>query len=256
MTQPKRRRRLSQAIAKLSGAALSASGIEFEELQNRIGYRFRDRGLLEHALTHRSRAAEDASGGVADNESLEFLRRRRPGPRGGRHALPQVSRIRRGAEVKDQGVGRFPPRRSRGTQNRSSWASTCCWGGGKRRRAAGSSKRCWADAYEALIAALYLDGGLPEAAAFLERELNDAIEAGASQTVVGHDYKSALQERLQALGSPLPEYRVAAEAGPDHRKMFTIEVAVAGEILGGATGKAKKEAEQEAARLALLKLET
>jgi ribonuclease-3 len=95
---------------------------------------------------------------------------------------------------------------------------------------------------------------MPAAAAFLERELTDAIESGAGETVVGQDYKSALQERLQALGQPLPEYRVAAESGPDHRKEFTIDVVVAGEIVGTASGKAKKEAEQEAARLALERL--
>jgi ribonuclease-3 len=113
-----------------------------------------------------------------------------------------------------------------------------------------------ADAYEALIAALYLDGGLPAAATFLERELEAAIAAGAHHDAVGPDYKSALQERLQASGRGLPEYRVAAQSGPDHRKVFTIEVVVSGEILGTATGKAKKEAEQEAARLALLQLQT
>ena len=111
-----------------------------------------------------------------------------------------------------------------------------------------------ADAYEALIAAVYLDGGLPAAAAFLERELSDAIEEGAGQSVVGQDYKSALQECVQALGRSLPEYRVAAESGPDHRKVFTVEVIVEGETLGSATGKAKKAAEQEAAKLALDKL--
>ena len=113
-----------------------------------------------------------------------------------------------------------------------------------------------ADAYEALIAAVYLDGGLPAAAAFLERELSDAIEEGAGQTVVGQDYKSALQERVQAQGRPLPEYRVAAESGPEHRKVFIVEVVVSGETLASAAGKAKKAAEQEAARLALLQLES
>ena len=69
------------------------------------------------------------------------------------------------------------------------------------------------------------------------------------------DYKSALQERLQALGHPLPEYRLSGSEGPDHRKTFSIEVVVNGEVLGTATGRAKKEAEQEAARLALLRLD-
>ena len=105
-----------------------------------------------------------------------------------------------------------------------------------------------ADGYEALIAAIYLDGGLEAAAAFLLRELKDALDEGSAQTFA-QDYKSALQERLQALGRPLPEYRVSGEAGPDHRKTFSVEVVVSGEVLGTATGRAKKEAEQEAARL-------
>ena len=82
-----------------------------------------------------------------------------------------------------------------------------------------------ADAYEALIAAIYLDGGLEAAAAFLKRELKDSIDAGSAQTLV-RDYKSTLQERLQAIGRPLPEYRVSGEAGPDHRKVFNVEVVV------------------------------
>ena len=60
---------------------------------------------------------------------------------------------------------------------------------------------------------------------------------------------------MQALGRPLPEYRIAGEAGPDHRKIFSVEVVVAGEVLGAASGRAKKEAEQEAARLAIARLE-
>jgi ribonuclease-3 len=110
-----------------------------------------------------------------------------------------------------------------------------------------------ADAYEALIAAIYIDGGLEAAATFLRRELKEALDAGSAQTVA-RDFKSALQERLQALGHPLPEYRISGEEGPDHRKIFAVEVVVAGEVFGMATGKAKKEAEQEAARLALEKL--
>ncbi len=112
-----------------------------------------------------------------------------------------------------------------------------------------------ADAYEALIAAIYLDGGLDAAEDFLRRELKRAIDAGASRNFVGQDYKSALQERVQALGRPLPEYRIAGETGPDHRKVFSVEVVVGGDVLGAASGKAKKEAEQEAARLAIARLE-
>ncbi len=79
-----------------------------------------------------------------------------------------------------------------------------------------------ADAYEALIAAIYLDGGIEAAAAFLRRELKDALDAGSAETASSQDFKSALQERLQALGHALPEYRVSGEEGPDHRKTFTV----------------------------------
>ena len=226
---------------------------EFEELEQRIGYRFRDRGLLEHALTHKSRAAEDASGGVADNESLEFL---------GDAVL--------GLVVADMLFRKYPTYdEGQKSKIKASVVSTLSLGrhaellrlgehlilGRGEEKTGGRFKQALlADGYEALIAAIYLDGGLTAAAAFLERELNDAIETGAVQTVVGQDYKSALQERVQALGRPLPEYRVAGEEGPDHRKMFSIDVVVGGEVLGSATGRAKKEAEQEAARLALARL--
>jgi ribonuclease-3 len=228
---------------------------EFEELQERVGYRFKDRGLLEHALTHRSRAAEDASGGVADNESLEFLGdavlglvvaemlfRRYPEYNEG-----QKSKIK-ASVVSTQALARRAEQIQLGDH--------LLLGRGEEKTGGRFKQALLADGYEALIAALYLDGGLPAAAGFLERELADAIASGAGEAVVGQDYKSALQERLQALGRPLPEYRVAAESGPDHRKEFTIEVVVEGEVLGTASGKAKKEAEQEAARLALERLGT
>ena len=107
---------------------------------------------------------------------------------------------------------------------------------------------------KALIAAIYLDGGLEAATDFLRRELDEDLVSGATQTIVGHDYKSALQERLQALGRTLPEYRVASASGPDHRKIFTIEVLIGGEVVASASGTAKKQAEQEAARQALSQL--
>ena len=226
---------------------------EFDELQLRIGYRFRDRGMLEHALTHKSRAAEDASGGVADNESLEFLGdavlglvvadalfRQYP-----QYNEGQKSKIK-ASVVSTQALARRAEQIQLGDH--------LLLGRGEEKTGGRFKQALLADGYEALIAALYLDGGLPAAAGFLERELTEAIESGAGEPVVGQDYKSALQERLQALGRPLPEYRVAAESGPDHRKEFTIAVVVAGDLLGAASGKTKKEAEQEAARLALERL--
>ncbi len=223
---------------------------EFEDLQVRIEYRFQDRGLLEHALTHRSRAAEDQSGGVADNESLEFL---------GDAVL--------GLVVADTLYRRFPDF-DEGVKSKikASVVSTASLalraegirlgdhlilGRGEEKTGGRFKQALLADAFEALVAAIYLDGGLEAAAAFLTRELHAVIGAAATHTVLGHDYKSALQERLQALGKGLPEYRVAGSTGPDHRKVFTVEVLVEGVPVATASGLAKKQAEQEGARQAL-----
>src|SRR3954468_2826812 len=226
---------------------------EFDELQTRIDYRFKDRGLLEHALTHKSRAAEDVSGGVSDNESLEFLGdavlglvvsdalfRQYPA-----YTEGQKSKIK-AAVVSTQSLARHAERIRLGDH--------LILGRGEEKTGGRFKQGLRADGYEALIAAIYLDGGLEAAAAFLRRELKEAIDAGSAHTFA-RDYKSALQERLQAIGNGLPEYRIAGEAGPDHRKQFSIEVVCKGEVLGAATGKAKKEAEQEAARLALEKFD-
>jgi ribonuclease III len=226
---------------------------EFDELQQRIGYRFRDTGLLEHALTHRSRAAEDASGGVADNESLEFLGDAVLGLVVADllfHQYPsstegQKSKIK-ASVVSTASLARHAERIRLGEH--------LLLGRGEEKTGGRFKPALLADAYEAMIAAIYLDGGLGAAAAFLRRELKAAIDAGVSPGQAA-DCKSALQERLQALGRPLPEYRVSGEAGPDHRKTFTVEVLVDGVVLGTATGRAKKDAEQDAARLALAALD-
>jgi ribonuclease-3 len=225
---------------------------EFGELEQRIEYRFRDRGMLEHALTHKSRAAEDASGGVADNESLEFLGdavlglvvadtlfRQYP-----TYSEGQKSKIK-AAVVSTQSLARHAELLQLGDH--------LILGRGEEKTGGRYKQALLADAYEALIAAIYLDGGYDAAGVFLRRELKDAIDAGSSQAFA-RDYKSALQEELQANGRPLPEYRVSGETGPDHRKTFSVEVVVAGEVLGTASGRAKKEAEQEAARLALARV--
>ena len=226
---------------------------EFDELQARINYRFKDRGLLEHALTHKSRAAEDASGGVADNESLEFLGDAILGLVVADtlfHQYPQYNEGQKSkvkaAVVSAQSLARQAEMIQLGDY--------LILGRGEEKTGGRFKQALLADAYEALIAAVYLDGGLEAAGSFLRRELKEAIDAGIAQTFAP-DHKSALQERVQALGHPLPEYRLSGAEGPDHRKMFTIEVIVNGEVLGAATGRAKKEAEQEAARLALARLQ-
>ena len=226
---------------------------EFEELQNRIGYQFKDRGLLEHALTHRSRAAEDVSGGVRDNESLEFL---------GDAVI--------GFVVADLLFREFPEfNEGQKSKVKASLVSTATLarqaerlglgehlllGRGEEKSGGRRKQALLADGYEALVAAIYLDGGVEQARAFIARELAPLVADVRQNGLTGWDYKSALQEHLQALEQPLPEYRLAGTRGPDHQKLFHVEVIVNGDRLAEGTGPSKKEAEQEAARLALEEL--
>ncbi|MEY4092835.1 MAG: hypothetical protein RLZZ53_34, partial [Acidobacteriota bacterium] len=112
-----------------------------------------------------------------------------------------------------------------------------------------------ADTCEALIAAIYLDGGLDPARAFLMREFASGIEDARQPEYFGRDHKSRLQERLQAQGKPLPSYRISGEVGPDHRKLFHVDVFVGDEMIAQGAGRTKKEAEQEGAKLALAAME-
>jgi ribonuclease III len=213
---------------------------EFESLQQSIGYRFRDRGLLEHAMTHTSRANEDVSGGVTDNESLEFLGdavlgfviadllfREFPSWNEGQKsktkaALVSAATLARQAERLNIGEHMLLGRGEEKT--------------GGRRKAA-----LLADSYEALIAAIYLDGGVEHARAFIARQFAALIaEARESGGTVGQDYKSALQELLQSRGQMPPDYRLAGTIGPDHDKKFHVEVIVAGEPIAEAIGPSKK----------------
>jgi len=229
---------------------------EFDALQQAIGYRFRDRGLLEHAMTHTSRANEDVSGGVHDNESMEFLGdavvgfviadvlfREFPAFDEGeksktKAALVSTATLARQAERLNLGEHLLLGRGEEKT-------------GGRRKQA------LLADGYEALIAAIYLDGGIEHVRAFIVREFAPLFTEVQQHGIAGsQDYKSALQELLQARDQPLPEYRLVGTMGPDHRKLFQVEVVVNGEALAESTGPSKKEAEQDAARAALDKLKS
>ena len=240
----------------LPGGRVVPFGSELEPLERRIGYRFKDRGMLEHALTHRSRVHEDASGGVFDNESMEFLGdsilgfviaamlfREFPQHNEGQKSklkasLVSAASLARLAEKLDLGEFLILGRGEEKT--------------GGRRKAA-----IIADCYEALIAAIYLDGGIEPARAFVESQFAELIEearrTGAAAAFTD-DWKSALQEYLQSQGRGLPVYRLAGEIGPDHRKSFVVEVVVEGQTVAQAEGRSKKEAAQSAARVALEKL--
>ncbi len=133
--------------------------------------------------------------------------------------------------------------------------------GGRKKRA------LLANALEAVIAALYLDGGLEAARTFIDRhimepalpDLHRALDSGGTFSGAVGDHKSALQEHLQAVGAGQPQYILTAQSGPDHLKRFRVEVRVAEgaesfRALGEAEGTTKKQAQQDAARIALARL--
>ncbi|HKY22695.1 MAG TPA: ribonuclease III [Vicinamibacterales bacterium] len=226
---------------------------EFADLVEQVGYTFRDPGLLEHALTHTSRANEDVSGGVVDNESMEFL---------GDAVL--------GFAIADLLFRRFPDRdEGWKSKMKAALVSTTSLarlaeglrlgdhlllGRGEEKTGGRQKQALLADGYEALIAAIYLDGGIDQATAFIARQFETLVTEAGAPAASFRDFKSALQERVQSAGGPRPEYIVIGETGPDHHKTFLVEVRVNGQPMAEASGRSKKEAEQEAARLALTKI--
>ncbi len=246
-------RRVIDSHRQAADAAALPLGDEFLPLERRLGYRFRDRGLLEHALTHRSRAHEDVTGGVADNESLEFLGDAVVGFLVADLLFREFPDFDEGQKSKVKASLVSTPALARVGEGLD-LGGHLLLGRGEEKTGGRYKQALLADATEALVAALYLDGGIDVVRAFVERELGP-LAARARQpgmlTALTGDYKSALQEFLQARDGPPPAYRLVAEAGPDHRKRFEVEVSSAGRVLGRADGSSKKEAEQAAAREAL-----
>ncbi len=220
------------------------------ELQQRISYTFSDPRLLERALTHRSYANEHRLS--EHNERLEFLgdsvlnlvvserlmedRPRSPEGELSRLRAAVVSEPSLADVARSIGLGEY-----------------LLLGRGEEQTGGRDKDSLLANSLEALLASLYLDGGIGRATAFIEDRFRHIFErVGATGGM--SDFKTELQERCQELLKTLPEYRVISESGPDHRKVFEIELTVRGEVLGRGTGRSKKEAEQKAAKAALEKL--
>lgn len=237
-------------------AHLSRIAKEYVVLESRLCYTFRDRGLLEQALTHSSRARENETIGGGDNESLEFL---------GDAVLGLVIADRLYRDCPDYDEGQKSKLKaqlvSAATLARIGvdlgLGDYLLLGRGEAKSGGRKKPSLLANAVEAIIAAVYLDGDYDAAAALISHlftgELVRVRRGGAS--VIGiEDFKSSLQEWLQAAGRPLPEYWLAGTAGPEHDKMFTIELRLGESIVSQGQGRSKKEAEQAAAQKALATL--
>lgn len=224
-----------------------------EELEAKLGYTFRDRAWLEQALTHRSWAFEKDPGhqSAVSNERLEFLGDAVLGLVVSEILLERHPRSSEGrlSQLKARLVS---ARHLHETADQLGLGPHLNLGRGEEVTGGRSKPTLLADALEALIGAIYLDGGLRPARAFIERHLltgADLEAAGAE-----HDFKSRLQEFAQTRGLPAPRYRTVSSSGPDHSKVFTVEVTVGEHLSARAEGGSLKAAGQRAAEILLSRL--
>ncbi|MGC2333537.1 MAG: ribonuclease III [Candidatus Acidiferrales bacterium] len=216
-------------------------------LETTLGYRFQRPDRLERALTHRS--LRQSAGGV-DNERLEFLGDRVLGLVASERLLASFPQWDAGNLSK--GLARLVSASSiHAAAQRLQLGPHLRLGPGEEKTGGREKKRLLADAYEAILGAIYLDGGLPPAAAFLRQSLLDPALEGGVEGLERPDHKSALQEWLQQRGLGMAEYRLRQASGPEHQKTFEVEVWHGGQRLSASEGRSKKEAEQAAARIAL-----
>jgi len=221
-------------------------------LEAAIGHAFAAPALLEQALTHRSFLNETDDPAARDNERLEYLGDAVLGFVAGDHlfrALPDapegVLTALRAALVREATLAAFARRLGLGPALRLGRGEEAT--GGRER----ASVLC--DAFEAVVGAVYLDGGLQAAAALLARFLEPELERVRAERR-HRDARSELQELVQGARRETPRYATIEEAGPDHARRFTVEVAVGERVLGQGTGPSKAEAARRAALEALARL--
>ncbi|MFN0087228.1 MAG: ribonuclease III [Blastocatellia bacterium] len=226
----------------------------FEEMLSRleyeISYFFRDRALLRRALTHRSYANEQPDPRPPHNEALEFL---------GDAVLEFLISAWLLELYPSENEGTLSKMRAYTVSavNLQKQAARLKLGKylllnrGEEKTGGRSKTALQVDAYEALIAAVYLDRGIHAAGEFVRREFVEMLGEIDPRDLTATDYKTALQERLQSIGLPTPQYAMLESIGPDHRRVFQVELRVHGRSLALGEGTTIKAAHQAAARTAL-----
>ena len=247
--------RLQTWLTELFGTSQEQylSRIDFEKLQQTLQYRIKHRQYFFEALTHRSYLQVPNGGATVSNERLEFLgdailnfvvaeflfKRHSSAPEG------DLTKVRSRLVNRKALIAYADELRLSDFILVSSNASQLAGKG---------LETMLSDAFEAVIGAMYLDGGYRAACDFIERHISGAMERGSINTE-DENYKSRLLEFSQAGGLGIPQYTIVNEEGPDHDRVFTVEVYVGGNPLGTGLGKNKKDAEQQAAEKALQKLQ-
>ncbi len=220
------------------------------QLQELIGYSFRDLDFLRRALTHRSFANEQPEPRPLHNEALEFL---------GDAVLEFLVSAWLLELYPTQKEGVLSKLRAFAVSaaNLQTHAARLRLGDylllnkGEEKTGGRSKSHLQVDAYEALLAAIYLDGGIEAARAFVKQEFAATFAEMNPEDLTATDYKTALQESLQAHGLPTPKYAIIEKRGPDHRRIFQVELRVNGKRLSTGQGTTIKSAHQDAARAAL-----
>ncbi|MBK6796684.1 MAG: ribonuclease III [Acidobacteria bacterium] len=238
--------------------APTANSANFErmlvKLEREIGYTFRNSDLLRRALTHRSFANEQSDPRPMHNEALEFL---------GDAVLEFLISAWLLELFPTHNEGTLSKMRAYAVSalNLQKHASRLSIGNyllinrGEEKTGGRTKTALQVDAYEALIAAIYLDGGIDCARDFVMREFVTTFAEIDPEDLTSMDYKTALQEKLQSDGLPTPQYAIVESLGPDHRRVFQIELRVSGYCLATGEGTTIKGAHQAAARAALLNLD-
>lgn len=220
------------------------------DLESHFSYQFRDPSLLEQALTHRSFFFENRARSSGHNERLEFL---------GDAVLDLAISAELMRLYPDENEGVLSKWRA-SLVNETSLAEKAVnleipsflrVGRGELMSQALQRPRLLASAFEALIGALFLDAGYEQAAAFVAKQFHETLRHVSATSDFEADYKTRLQERVQKETHAPPDYRIVKTEGPDHNKRFFVEVSVKGQVLAMGEGPSRKQAEQQAAQLAL-----
>ena len=227
---------------------------KLKELERDLGYRFTDIGLLESALTHRSFVNENPVLTFKDNERLEFL---------GDAVLELIVTDMLMRTFPDYDEGQLSKLRASVVNEkplaelarRFRLGEFLLLGRGEESSGGRTKASLLANAFESIIAALFLDSGFDRTAAFIGNLFTPLMTEGAA-TAVYRDYKTAVQEVCQIRFRDVPRYVLVSETGPDHDKRFETSLVIGERVIATGTGRNKKEAEQQAAKAALEVLQT